>query len=224
MEQLSLSWKFPAERKVNRTADLDAALAFVIGRIEEEATRSDEPLSDGQRFLLNHLPKVSALPQADGADPESPMLLLPRDIEYERLCGLAKAAHRNDLRLNPALVIDWDFAAAVSKLNGHPMSWLLQWAGVKVRRPLWDRWLLIAAALLLISSVATAAALAGTEPWTPFRWRVSVLFTALSCFSCIMLRGGSKNGSCSGTLRDAVATPALPPSHKCWRKSPDVTH
>ena len=140
-----------SERKVNRTADLDAALAFVIGRIEEEATRSDEPLSDEQCFLLNHLPKVSALPQADGADPESPMLLLPRDIEYERLCGLAKAAHRNDLRLNPALVIDWDFAAAVSKLNGHPMSWLQQWAGVKVRRPLWDFWLLISAALLLIS-------------------------------------------------------------------------
>jgi hypothetical protein len=34
-------------------------------------------------------------------------------------CGLAKAAYRNDLRLNPALVIDGDFAAAVSKLNGH---------------------------------------------------------------------------------------------------------
>ena len=90
--------------------------------------------------------------------------------EYEKLCGLAKAAHRNDLRLNPALVIDWDFAAVVSKLNGHPMSWLLQWAGVKVRRPLWDRGLLMAAALLLISSVATAALLAGTAPWTPFRW------------------------------------------------------
>jgi hypothetical protein len=70
---------------VNRTADLDAALAFVIGRIEEEATRSDEPLSDRQRFLLNHPPTVSALPPADGADPESPMLLLPRDIEYEAL-------------------------------------------------------------------------------------------------------------------------------------------
>jgi drug/metabolite transporter (DMT)-like permease len=48
--------------------------------------------------------------------------------------------------------------------------WLLQWAGVIVRRPVWDRWLLIAAALLLMSSVATAALLAGTEPWTPFRW------------------------------------------------------
>ena len=121
--------EIPAERKVNRTADLDAALAFVIGRIEEEATRSDEPLSDGQRFLLHHLPKGSALPQADGADPESPMLLLPRDTEYERLCGLAKAAHRNDLRLNPALALDWSFAAAVSKLNGHAMSLALAVGG-----------------------------------------------------------------------------------------------
>jgi hypothetical protein len=76
---------FPPSEKVNRTADLDAALEFVIGRIEEQATRSDEPLSDGQRFLLNHLPTVSALPPADGADPESPMLLLPPDIEYEAL-------------------------------------------------------------------------------------------------------------------------------------------
>jgi len=88
---------------VKRTADSDAALRFVIGRIEEEATRSDEPLSDEQCFLLNHLPKVSALPQAYGADPESPMVLVPRDTEYEKLCGLAKASHRNDLRLNPAL-------------------------------------------------------------------------------------------------------------------------
>jgi hypothetical protein len=133
-----------------------------------------------------------------------------------RLCGLAKAAHRNDLRLNPALVIDWDFAAAVSKLNGHPMSWLLQWAGVKVRRPWWDRWLLIAAALLLISSFATAALLAGTEPWTPFRWAgVGAVYVVVFvvCFAA-----ESKNGSCSGTLRDAVATPALPSSNKILAK------
>jgi hypothetical protein len=36
----------PAERKMNRTADLDAALRFVIGRIEQEAARSEESLSD----------------------------------------------------------------------------------------------------------------------------------------------------------------------------------
>ena len=155
--------------KVNRTADLDAALGFVIGRIEEEATRSGESLSDEQRFLLNHLPKGSALPEAYGADPESPMVLVPRDTEYERLIGLAKGAHLNDLRLNPASALDWEFAAAVAKLNRHPRSKLLQWAGVKVRRPWWDRWLLIAAALLFIFSVATVALLMGSEPWTPFQ-------------------------------------------------------
>jgi len=35
----------------------------------------------------------------------------------------------------------WDFAFSVTKLNSHPMYWLLQWAGVRVKqsRPLWDR-------------------------------------------------------------------------------------
>jgi hypothetical protein len=155
--------------KVNRTADLDAALGFLKGRIEEEATRSGESLSDEQRFLLNHLPKGSALPEAYGADPESPMVLVPRDTEYEMLIGLAKGAHLNDLRLNPASALDWEFAAAVAKLNRHSRSKLLQWAGVKVRRPWWDRWLLIAAALLFIFSVATVALLMGSEPWTPFQ-------------------------------------------------------
>jgi hypothetical protein len=30
------------------------------------------------------------------------------------------------------------------------MVWLLQWAGVKQRRPWWDRWLLFAASLLFV--------------------------------------------------------------------------
>ncbi len=138
---------------MNRTADLDIALGFVIGRIEEEATRSGEPLSDEQRFLLNHLPKYSAFSQPYGGDPEIPAQPIPRDFIYERVCAVAKAAHNNDLRLNPASAPDWEFAAAVSKFNSHPMSWLLDWAGVKLRRPWWDRWLLVAAALLFIFSV-----------------------------------------------------------------------
>jgi len=102
---------------MNRTADLNKALGFAIGRIEEEATRSGEPLSDEQRLLLHHLPKDSALPQVYFPDAEFPAVLLPRDTAYERLCALAKAAHHIDLRLNPASAIDWEFAAAVSKLN-----------------------------------------------------------------------------------------------------------
>jgi len=44
---------------VDRTADLCAALGFVVGRIEEEAMRSGEPLSGEERLLLNDLPKHS---------------------------------------------------------------------------------------------------------------------------------------------------------------------
>jgi len=102
------------------TADLDKALGFVTKRIEEEATRSGEPLSDEQGFLLNHLPKYSALPQNYGADPESPIVLVPRDTAFERLCAVAKAAYQNDLRMNPASALDWDFAAAVSKTAPPP--------------------------------------------------------------------------------------------------------
>jgi hypothetical protein len=152
------------------TADLDKALGFVIRRIEEEATRSGELLSDEQGFLLNHLPKYSALPQNYGADPESPVVLVPRDTAFERLCAVAKAAYHNDLRMNPASALDWDFAAAVSKLHHHPMAWLLSWSGLKVRRPWWDRWLLIAAALLLIFSFAVPMLLAINQQWTRFQW------------------------------------------------------
>src|ERR1700682_178092 len=102
---------------MDRTVDPDRALGFVIWRIEEEAKRSGEPLSDEQRFLLNHLPTYSALPQTYGADPEFPVVLVPRDTTYERLCAVAKAAYHNDLRLNPASDLDWDLAAAVSKLH-----------------------------------------------------------------------------------------------------------
>jgi hypothetical protein len=152
------------------TADLDKALGFVIRRIEEEATRSGELLSDEQGFLLNHLPKYSALPQNYGADPESPVVLVPRDTAFERLCAVAKAAYHNDLRMNPASALDWNFAAAVSKLHHHRMAWLLSWSGLKVRRPWWDRWLLIAAALLLIFSFAVPMLLAINQQWTRFQW------------------------------------------------------
>jgi hypothetical protein len=98
---------------MNRTADLDTALRFVIERIEEEATRSGEPLSDEQRFLLNHLPAYSAWTQPYGGDPEIPAQPIPRDTTYERVCAVAKAAHHHDLRLNPESALDWEFAAAV---------------------------------------------------------------------------------------------------------------
>jgi hypothetical protein len=63
-------------RKLNEPdVDLDTSLAFIIGRIEEEAMRSGQILSDEQRFLLNHLPNNSALPIWNSADPEWPAVL-----------------------------------------------------------------------------------------------------------------------------------------------------
>jgi hypothetical protein len=136
------------EGSMDRNADLEHALAFVINRIEEEATRSGNPLTNEQRVLLNDLPRDSALPMTNVNDPEYPPLIVPRDVAYERLIALARDARRNDLRINPASELDWKLAVAVSKLNRHPISWLLHWAGMKQRKPWWDRPLLIGAALM----------------------------------------------------------------------------
>jgi hypothetical protein len=98
-------------------------------------------------------------------------VLIPRrDTIYERLCALAKAAHTNDLSLNPLSALDWELAALVSKLNRHPMCWLLQWAIVKTRRPWWDRLLLIAAALLFAVVGGGLMLLVTGELGTPLRW------------------------------------------------------
>jgi hypothetical protein len=158
---------------MDRTADLDAALGFVIGRIEEQAMRSGEPLNEEHRFLLNNLPKHSVAPEFNTGDPECPVSFILRDTTYERLCALAKAAHRSDLELNPRSH-GWEFAFNVSKLNRHPMCWLLRWAGVKQRRPWWDRWLLIIAALLFIISTMVLMLLVINEPWALWRWTAVV--------------------------------------------------
>jgi hypothetical protein len=103
------------EPEMDRTADLGAVLGFVIGRIEEQAMRSGA-LSEAQRFLLNNLPHQSDTPEFTAGDPEFPLHFVPRDTTYERLCALAKAAHRSDVELNPGGQ-DWEFALNVSKLK-----------------------------------------------------------------------------------------------------------
>jgi hypothetical protein len=158
---------------MEHTADLSAALAFVIDRIEQEAMQSGEPLNENERFLLNNLPTASTTPEITIGDPEVPLHFVPRDRTYERLCVLAKAARRNDVQLNPAS-LDWDFAFAVAKLSQHPVSWLLQWAGVQQRRPWWDRWLLIVAALLVISAGVPLMLLVIDRPWSLWRWTIVV--------------------------------------------------
>lgn len=143
---------------MNRTADLDAALSFVVRRIGEEAILSGVPLSEEQRMLLNYLP--SSTPEV--FDPET--RLVPRNINYERLCALGKAAYLTDHEANPA-TLDWEFAFAVFTLNRHPMWGLLHWAGVKHSRPWRDHLLLIITALLF---VAVVMLLAWNAPWTLF--------------------------------------------------------
>jgi hypothetical protein len=124
---------------MDRTVDLDAALSFVIGRVEEQATLSGEPLNEEERLLLNNLPPST--PANWFPDPEPPPLV-PRNINYERVGTLGKAAYLNDRQVNPAS-LDWEFAFAVFKLNRHPMWGLLQYAGAKQRRPWWDTFFLL---------------------------------------------------------------------------------
>jgi hypothetical protein len=168
---------------MEETADLSAALAFVIDRIEQEAMRSGEPLNEDERFLLNNLPTVSTAIEIKLGDPEATLPFVPRDRTYERLCVLAKGARLNDLQLNPAS-LDWDFAFAVAKLSQHPLSWLLQWAGVKQRRPWWDRWLLIVAALLVIGAGVPLMLLVTDRRWSLWRWIIVVAgYTAILLFT-----------------------------------------
>ena len=136
---------------MDRTADLDSALSFVVGRIAEQAKLSGEPLNEEQRMLLTYLPSSS--PAIGFPDPEAP--LVPRNINLERLCALVKAAYQQDRQVNPSL--DWDFVFAVFTLNRHPMGGLLQWAGMKPRRPRWDWLRLTIAALLPVVAVVLIA-------------------------------------------------------------------
>ena len=159
---------------MDSTADLSAALGFVIRRIEEEAIQSGQPLEEEHRFLLNNLPTKPDAPTFNTGDTGLPMDFVPRDIGYERLCALAKAAYRRDVGLTPGMQ-DWDFAFNVSKLNHHPMCWLLQWAGVRQRRPWWDRWVLFAAALLWIITTMSLMLLVIDKGWVLWRWAVVVV-------------------------------------------------
>jgi hypothetical protein len=149
--------------------DLDAALNFVIGRVEEQATLSGKRLNEEHRFLLKNLPSSTS---GIGSTYFEPPPLLPRNVNYERLCALGKAAYLSDRKLTPSL--DWEFALAVFKLNNHPMHGLLKWSGVRQRRPASDVLLLIISALLLVTTVVALAALlvlfAGNTRWTAVLW------------------------------------------------------
>jgi hypothetical protein len=160
---------------MNATADLDAALQFVIRRVKEEAIRSCEPLTEEQAWLLECLPSHSVF--AESADPET-ATPIPRDVAYERLCELAKTAHAKDIQADPDNR-DWLFAASVLALNSHPMVWLLSWAGAKPARPWWDRSLLLIGAVLLIAAWLTVYLLLDEQPWIPSRVMVVAMSAAI---------------------------------------------
>jgi hypothetical protein len=157
---------------MNQTTDIEKALSFVIARVEGEAMLSGEPLNEDERDLLNDLPRTPSMPEISSYDPAFSTDVRLRDTNYERLCALAKAARLKDVALNPAM-LDWDFAFSVTKLNNHPMCWLLQWAGVKQHRPWWDRWLLVAAAVLFFAATMPLFSLVVDKPPAIWRWALT---------------------------------------------------
>ena len=158
---------------MDETIDLEIALQFVTRRIEEEAARAGEPITDEERALLENLPTEPVAPATYAVDPDSPAPLAPRDLVFARLCALAKAAYRQDLQLDPH-DRNWQFAKAVTELHRHPMAWLLGWAGIKRRRPWWDGCLLIAAAIISIC-LWMIFSFVGSETRIPFRWVIAAL-------------------------------------------------
>jgi hypothetical protein len=107
------------------STDLDAALAFVIERISQEAQRSGTPLDDDEIHFLNHLPTEPTNPTVElgfnTAYEESWPTPVLRDFSFERLCKLARDAHQHDLRTRPDATREWEFAAGVLDLDRHPM-------------------------------------------------------------------------------------------------------
>jgi hypothetical protein len=140
------------------SADLDAALAFIVERITREAERSAAPLNDDEKHFLNHLPtepRNSTAVAAEGFNTAYEEFLptpVLQDLQFEKLCKLARHAHSHDLQTRAEAVHEWEFAAAVLQLHHHPMSWLLGWADIRAaKRPqLQDSVLLVATGCFVV--------------------------------------------------------------------------
>jgi hypothetical protein len=112
--------------------------------------RSGEPLDEYERFSLDHLPpEWFTAASANWPSAEMPTLAL-RNPTLEQFCKLTETAYHEDLTGTPQAILDWNVAAAVLKVKHHPLSLLLQAVGITEERPWWDKWLLIAAGLLLV--------------------------------------------------------------------------
>ena len=151
---------------MDRTTDLETALTFVVRRIAEQPKASGYPLNEEEHSLLKNLPS-SNVNYPIGATEFGPPELVPRNINLERLCALAKAAYLVDRETNPES-LDWEFAFAVFRLNRHQMWGVLHSAGVKMhRRPLWVTLFVTIAALVPLIAVIL---LASNWPRTLFQW------------------------------------------------------
>lgn len=167
--------------------DIDAALEFIFKRIEEEAARSGEPLSEEENRLLHELPgrptrKFPYTPQMYG-DWGLEIQVPTRDTAYERLCKIAKNAYSFDQDMDTARTTNWEFAASVTKLNHHPAAWLLNWAGVKYRKPWWDQLVLLSFACLVIAAGGGLMLLFELHLLTKSIWAA----TAASCVILLVL-------------------------------------
>jgi hypothetical protein len=144
--------------------DCDAALRFVIEHINREADRTGSPLDENDTELLENMPIKPTNPTLQGDsfayEGNLPMPVL-RDFQYERLCTLAKNAHKHDVAVRPEAIQQWVFAAAVLRFHRHPMGWLLEWAGIKVKKAKtpFDGCLLWATGLTVVISLITVVAL-----------------------------------------------------------------
>ncbi len=162
------------------SADSDAALAFIVESITREAERSVAPLNDDEKHFLNHLPtepRNSTAVEATGFNTAYEEFLptpVLRDLQFEKLCKLARHAHSHDLQTRPEAVQEWKLAVAVLQLHHHPMSWLLGWAGIRNRkRPqLRDRLLLVATAtFVVVLSLAGAFTLSALTDGQNVVWK-----------------------------------------------------
>lgn len=156
---------------MTRNTHLNAALSFVVTRIEGEAIRSGKPLTSEELLLLNNLPSAPFDSLSSLSTPEFPAPMpIPRDLAYERLIALAKEARQDDLQLDPTSDRRWIQAATVCKLNRHPMSWLLRWSGVREHEPWLDRLLLIISSALLTCCFLAVMFVGIVESWTRLGW------------------------------------------------------
>jgi hypothetical protein len=197
--------------------DIDAALEFIFQRIEEEAARSGEPLSEEEHQLLHELPSRSVrkfrdTPQMYG-DWGLEIQIPTRDIAYERLCKLAKSAYDLDRNTGAAFATNWEFAASVTKLNHHPAAWLLDWAGVKYRKPWWDHLVLLGLACLVIAAGGGLMLLFELQLLTKLIWAIAaalcvillaILFRATGRIEDWELRQSIESSRRNGTLTSGL--------------------